>query len=166
MEDKLVYHYTIFEAFLSIVRSNSLWASDLEALNDPSELSNARQSLYALVVLRQRNSLMALALRRERGMMRLPSLRQFAGESQEQYRHFAELAADYLSGFSADSHWDSAIGHVFGISFCRTPDLLSQWRAYGLNGSGVCVGFDRSELDVYVQSHVRNQRLQIPVFLA
>jgi hypothetical protein len=33
------------------------------------------------------------------------------------------------------------------VSFCKKPDLLSQWRGYGLNGGGVCVGFDRQELN-------------------
>jgi hypothetical protein len=37
------------------------------------------------------------------------------------------------------------------VSFCKKPDLLSQWRAYGLNGGGVCVGFDLQELKTCFQ---------------
>src|SRR5450755_2950832 len=33
------------------------------------------------------------------------------------------------------------------VSFCAKPDLLSQWRAYGRNGTGFAIGFDRSVLD-------------------
>ncbi|MGI8960725.1 MAG: DUF2971 domain-containing protein [Bryobacteraceae bacterium] len=43
------------------------------------------------------------------------------------------------------------IGHVFGVSFCKKPDLLSQWRAYGLDGGGVCIGFERQELKTRLQ---------------
>lgn len=69
-----------------------------------------------------------------------------------EYQRFAEGAVDYLQRYTADSQWESAIGHVFGVSFCRKPDLLSQWRAYGLNGSGVCIGFERHKLAAAFQA--------------
>ena len=68
-----------------------------------------------------------------------------------QYQRFAEGAVEYLQGYSAESHWNLALGHVFGVSFCKKPDLLSQWRAYGLDGGGVCVAFDRQQLKTCFQ---------------
>lgn len=35
--------------------------------------------------------------------------------------------------------------HVYNLSFCLEPDLLSQWRGYG-NSQGVCLEFDDEEL--------------------
>lgn len=35
--------------------------------------------------------------------------------------------------------------HVYNISFCLQPDLLSQWRGYG-NAQGICLEFDDTEL--------------------
>lgn len=35
--------------------------------------------------------------------------------------------------------------HVYNLSFCLEPDLLSQWRGYG-NTQGVCLEFDDEEL--------------------
>lgn len=35
--------------------------------------------------------------------------------------------------------------HVYNISFCLQPDLLSQWRGYG-STQGVCLEFDDAEL--------------------
>jgi hypothetical protein len=35
---------------------------------------------------------------------------------------------------------------MFVFCFSRKPDLLSQWRAYGKSGGGVCIGFERGRL--------------------
>lgn len=35
--------------------------------------------------------------------------------------------------------------HMYNISFCQAPDLLSQWRGYGAT-QGVCLEFDSEEL--------------------
>jgi hypothetical protein len=147
VDEDLIYHYTTFESFLSIIKNNCVWASDLEAVNDPAELWNARQLLHSVLQVHAESSATTgYAIQRACGIAYLPGRREVAGALQHQYRRFAEGAANYLERYSADSHWAVAIGHVFGVSFCKIPDLLSQWRAYGLNGSGVCVGFDRQKL--------------------
>lgn len=67
-----------------------------------------------------------------------------------------ENALGYLEGdlskrridFIKDSLKQYNPGDKFGyynISFCKNPDLLSQWRGYGLK-QGVCLEFDRDEL--------------------
>jgi hypothetical protein len=33
---------------------------------------------------------------------------------------------------------EQVIDDIFTVSFCRNPDLLSQWRGYGGNAQGVC----------------------------
>ncbi len=148
LDDELVYHYTDWEAFFSIVKSKCLWASDLEALNDPAELYTARGLLHNILsVSSYRDDSHASAIQQVLGLTYLRPRWEFARESRAEFRRFAEGATDYLLKTSADLHWSSLIGHVFGVSFCKVPDLLSQWRAYGLNGGGVCVGFDREELE-------------------
>src|SRR3954449_9637430 len=117
-EDELVYHYTTFESFLSIVRSKSLWASDLEAVNDPAELYYARGLLQRILSIHsEKSTAVANALQQSLGVDYIPSRMRFAGESQAQYRRFADGAVHYLQQYSAESHWQSVIGHVFGMSF-------------------------------------------------
>lgn len=36
---------------------------------------------------------------------------------------------------------------VFVTSFSEKPDLLSQWRGYCPGGAGVCIGFDKNEIE-------------------
>lgn len=40
------------------------------------------------------------------------------------------------------SSWTPQVAGVFVICFCRDRDLLSQWRAFGSDGRGYCLGFD------------------------
>ena len=47
---------------------------------------------------------------------------------QDHYKKFGDLMFSYICSFSED------------------PDLLSQWRAYGANGKGVCLGFSLEKL--------------------
>ena len=150
-DDDLVYHYTDCESFLSIINNGSLWASDLEALNDPAELNSARGLLNNILSVYSQRGLEASAVQQAIGLECLPPLGQFAGESRSEYRRFAQGGIEYLRGYSADFSWGAALGHVFGVSFCKKPDLLSQWRAYGLNGSGVCVGFGGQQLKTCFQ---------------
>src|SRR5690606_15447068 len=35
----------------------------------------------------------------------------------------------------------------YTVSFCRTPDLLTQWRTYCPNEGGVCIGFDTEAIE-------------------
>lgn len=152
LHDELVYHYTDCESCLSIIKSGSLWASDLEAVNDPAELYTARGLLHDILsVYSERTALFADAIQRAIGLEHLPPRREFPGELRSQCQRFAEAGIQYLQGYSADSRWGAALGHVFGVSFCKKPDLLSQWRAYGLNGSGICIGFDRHQLETGFQ---------------
>jgi hypothetical protein len=72
-----------------------------------------------------------------------------------------ELGQDFINGFSTDSRIYRNLRRGLGyfasmtsqanvnnyvVSFCAKPDLLSQWRAYGHNGTGFAIGFDRAEL--------------------
>lgn len=109
LEDDLVYHYTNCESFLSIVKSNSLWASDLEALNDPAELYTARGLLHNIfAVYREPSGFVASAIQQAIGLEYLPPRWKFAGQSELQLQRFAQGAVDYLLRHSAESHWDSA----------------------------------------------------------
>ena len=47
----------------------------------------------------------------------------------------------YLSSLMEEGNVD-----IFISCFCGKPDLLSQWRAYGRNGTGFALGFSRQEL--------------------
>jgi hypothetical protein len=88
-DDELVYHYTDFESFLNVVNSESLWASDLDAVNDPAELHSAIGLLRDIfAVYGARLGLEGSAIQQLRGLKYLPPLREFARESQSECQRF------------------------------------------------------------------------------
>ena len=45
-----------------------------------------------------------------------------------------------------------SVNDSFVISFSKHRDSLDMWRAYGANGKGICLGFDFSPTDPYMDS--------------
>lgn len=63
-------------------------------------------------------------------------------------RRYEPFTAVLESVRTSLSSWDT-MEAVYVCSFSRTPDSLEQWRAYGENGSGVCIGFDVDRQTAY-----------------
>jgi hypothetical protein len=53
----------------------------------------------------------------------------------------------YLDLLLASLQPESAAA-IYISCFCREDNLLSQWRGYGANGSGVCIQFDAQHFDI------------------
>lgn len=60
-------------------------------------------------------------------------------QSTEMLPNIIEVASTVIEGFA-----ESAEGFAFCLS--ESGDLLSQWRAYANDGTGISIGFDRDEL--------------------
>ena len=97
----VIYHYTDPAGLIGILSSGQLWATDIQYLNDSSELQHA-QRLYRQV---------------------LEELF-FEGSRQSLQRRLAKkaLRSEYLS-------LDSRKEYV--VCFCAEGDLLTQWQSYG-----------------------------------
>ena len=142
----LIHHYTNVDAFLEIVETNSFWASDLSAVNDPGELSHVRTLLEELSL--QRSLSLGSAEMRKLDpdaeyLYPCDPPRNVAESLLEQYRMFAGAMYEFLRNEYSPPQWRLLLGRVFGVSFCKESDLLSQWRAYGLSGEGLCIGLEK-----------------------
>jgi hypothetical protein len=111
--NETVYHYTNLPAFLSIVRSKSMWATELRFMNDPDELTYSEELIgsvideFILVYHRRRDAQRALWL---------------------------ALLKKILHGHMATSSY-------YSISFCELHDLRDHWDYYGERGEGVALGW-------------------------
>lgn len=74
----------------------------------------------------------------------LSSAKEMAGHIYMDDDYFAPLA--YALRHALETMENQA---VFVTSFSEKPDLLSQWRGYCPGGAGVCIGFDKQELESY-----------------
>ena len=109
---RTLYHYTSADGLLGILKSHSIWMTNLRYMNDFSELQYAHEMIAT--VLKQK------------------AAAQSAGEILKEFFRRIDNTFDPYAG----DH------DVFATSFCENGNLLSQWRAYGDKGGGYGVGLD------------------------
>jgi hypothetical protein len=109
--DKVIWHYTDVTGLVNIIQSGVLRATNAFYLNDSMEVDYARELIKDEVA-------------RQRGTLPAPvdEFLSFVDASVQITRYVFE---PYVTCFSGEA----------------ARDLLSQWRAYGDNGSGYAIGF-------------------------
>lgn len=132
----VVYHYTTITNLAAIVNGQDresgaeLWASDLEFMNDPTELRYAYSVLSPFLEEER-----ASALRREKSF---------------HHPEYATLLSTHLGSLVSElserlegNGMSLPLGEsrLYSLSFCENGDLLSMWRGYG-SGGGAAIGID------------------------
>ncbi|WP_431681260.1 DUF2971 domain-containing protein [Kitasatospora sp. KL5] len=157
----LVYHYTAAGGLQGIISSASLWASDVEFLNDAQELIYARDCLLSDLRLELEDTGMREHLeapagswhseswRREvaLGLERRDEVRERLGVHKPlaDERPLAALSAIAFELGGVASATEASSLRAYTTCFCEHGDLLSQWRAYGGAG-GYAIGFRSRDL--------------------
>lgn len=119
----VLYHYTSQEGLLGIIRSSSLWATNINYMNDATEFD------VSLRMIRDR-------LSKEYQHHEIES---WPGSDPVLIR---KCLAHRLWTFL--QHIDSA--DISVVCFCEEGDLLSQWRGYAGGGYGYSIALDTSRL--------------------
>jgi hypothetical protein len=112
----VLYHYTTANGLLGILRTSTLWASNLTCMNDFSELRYATN----------------LIDKELRAALELSDC--------ELSKHL--LSNEDVSPFSAISHKYS----VYACCFCKEGNSLSQWRAYAEKAAGYSLGIETKRI--------------------
>lgn len=111
----VVYHYCSVDTFFQIITNHTIRLSDIEKSNDFMEKKWAIQQCLQHI----RNNLH----NPEYPCSRQPDLAsRLLREMEQQFQQYNTM--------------------ILAACFSSERDLLSQWRGYGDNGSGVCIGFD------------------------
>jgi hypothetical protein len=127
-DDGVLYHYTTAEGLIGIVKSQALWATNAEFLNDAQELQFGRHELH--------DALVAAA-------DKLSPPDDESGDANYSRATIMRSAAAHLFPGGPFAQRQFHVVHV--ACFCEKGDLLSQWRGYGAAG-GYAVGFRIPEL--------------------
>jgi hypothetical protein len=106
-----LFHYTDSNGLLGILSSEVFWATNIEYLNDSSELA------YCIALIRDRLERTKIAVSRNA----LSPISQLFVAAQKNFNPFHDLT-------------------VYVSCFCEEGDLLSQWRGYGHAGGGYAIG--------------------------
>lgn len=109
-EDLLLYHYTNLEGLKGIINSRSIWFTHASTLNDPTELKYGKQLIL--------NSIEKV-------------------NSNIKDRNIKELLDGLTTNISA---FDTVLYHTYVACFCKSENLLSQWRSYAAQGGGYNLG--------------------------
>lgn len=124
--DTLLYHYTTTDGLLAIVRSKTIWATDLGYLNDSMELEHGLRQFLEMA----QDLLSPVSVPSSATLSRLAGF-EASTDLEELFR------SRILVGLRQQN--------VLGVTcFCENGDLLSQWRGYGI--SGYSVGFEPGTL--------------------
>lgn len=119
----ILYHYCNIDTFMKIVENKTIRLSNIFKMNDYSEVKFILDSLeYAL----------SLAYRE--------SPFDFTYKGKENESAFSEIVLDIKKNI------DAIIYIPYIACFSENGDDLGQWRAYGDDGRGVSIGFDRKVL--------------------
>ncbi|MCP8687756.1 DUF2971 domain-containing protein [Marinobacterium sedimentorum] len=117
-----LWHYTTTDSFFEILKTNSIFLSDSDYLNDPNEGLKLCEDLLAI------------------------------GENLKN-KSFSKLVKSYVDnrillslGKTIGDRTTSGIHNCYLASFSATSTSLDQWRLYGDDARGVCIGFEGKAL--------------------
>lgn len=69
-------------------------------------------------------------------------------ELKQGFTHFiAALPEEFRKSFESAFHWHDFFNHHCVLSLSRSPKILSQWRAYADDGTGLALGFQEEFLN-------------------
>lgn len=116
---KPLFHYTDAKGLLGILGHGNIWATSALSLNDYEEL------IYAFGLMREEISIQEKSA---------------SGEAASLLKGLVKELDETEQGLNPLS--STPLKNVFVCSFCGDGDLLSQWRAYGLDGNAYSIGFN------------------------
>ena len=119
-KEGVLYHYTSHDTLYNIVESGTLRASHVYYMNDSNEIKYAIGNFISVVQNREKSS-----------------------ESEEESM-FLQQFPNWLQNMKNNPHY------IFSFSLSEKGNLLSQWRAYTPHGTGVSIGFNKSDIENYV----------------
>lgn len=148
---KTLYHYCSLNTFLSIIKTSSIWLSDVQKSNDYKEMSWFRQHYYEFLLEKYTNTddkdikticEIIFSIAAKDGFDKVPWwLHQAVNDNSQQILNIFQSLRVY--------------------SFCLSElsDSLGQWRGYADDGRGVAIGFSYD----YFRSII-GRGLRCPVF--
>lgn len=130
----MVYHYCSNETAMSILRSRSIWMSDVQKSNDSTELRLFYPNMHRKIFEKYVNN---------------PFQIEFIGRKDEE----AIIALLEISDKTWERRFEENAFSNMITCFSEEKDSLSQWRGYANDGRGCCIGFSREALQGYCNRH-------------
>ena len=127
-----LYHYTTLGGMRGILEERSYWYGHASSLNDSNEIQYGRRVISDVL-----NDVMKR-------------------QSREDVREFQRQLLLQVQAFG------EGMFHIFLVCFCKSENLLSQWREYADRGGGYCLGFEFSSATRFTSSLEKLAEGKIP----
>ncbi len=154
-DDPVIYHYTSPNGLIGILKNGRVWATNIRHFEDKAELLYAEtfheQVLDAITQQHKPNSLQS----RLAEACRIDPVSAIPRRAGPLSRGSGRLAT-----------WLNKVLDIYVACFSTRNDLQSQWKKYACGGSGVAIGFKRSELMKAIQPPRRRGGFPTFVYLA
>ena len=109
-EDLILYHYTSLEGLKGIINNRSIWATHTSTLNDPMELKYGKNLI--LEAINESTN----------------------GEKDDIIKQLLRHLSAFVNAF------DTLFYQTYVACFCKSENLLSQWRGYSTQNGGYNLG--------------------------
>lgn len=116
---EILYHYCSISSFFSIIRNKSLWMCNGLNMNDKYDSRYLELVAYEWLEVIEKQT------------------------NDIEKKKFCNMCSEILLNY----HIERPVPYI--TSFSDNGDLLSQWRAYANQGTGVCIGFETMKLFEY-----------------
>lgn len=134
-DSSLLYHYCSLDSFYNIIKTGKVRLGNLLMMNDPSEIFLRKICLPKYIYDLYKKD---------------PFDFQFVWNDftndMESYLEYS-----YMHSVISGNEQFSNLFHALCLS--TKENDLSQWRLYGDNGKGVCIGFKREAIEAYVKNN-------------
>lgn len=136
---KLLYHYCNLETFISIIKNQSIWLTDVCMSNDSQELRWFKNEFYTYVANKMQNVSDPVTYNICETII---SMAVFNGYEIPYYG----MIPHAKEAKKANTFFDFSRCYAFCLS--ELGDSLGQWRGYACDGIGVAIGFRKKYFDV------------------
>lgn len=134
-DDDLLYHYCSMDSFVNIIKNKCVWFGNLNSMNDPSEMALNNVNIPNQVFKAYQNN---------------------PFEFNHEHNGHVNTMKEYLypsymeQGIIGNGKYTNSL-----FAFCLSPqeNELSQWRLYGDNGKGVCLGFSKTKIKEFIEKN-------------
>ena len=134
-DDGLLYHYCSMNTLVSIVENQCVWFSDLNYMNDPSEIFLKNINFPGIL---------------------LDTYQKEPFDFEFEHNGVKNSFEDYLTPSIIENTLMKGGQHNNSLfAFCLSDKCndLSQWRLYGDNGKGVCLGFKKAKIEKFIKEN-------------
>lgn len=132
-----IFHYTNIATLIGMLKNAStenafmtFWASHISYMNDPEEKKYGMKKIWEVLPTVEEE-------------LDIPPKRRIGSLERKELDKFIKIL----------STEEYSLANAYAISFSKFFDYLPMWKMYGQDGNGICLGFDKTILNKYLEEN-------------